>query len=52
MGGLYVAGDSMKVFYSLPDALVGLIQAIMVLSITASEFFIRYRLRLAHYEEN
>lgn len=49
MGGLYVAGESMKVFYSLPDALVGLIQAIIVLSVTASEFFIRYRLRVAHY---
>ncbi len=49
MGGLYVAGESMKVFYSLPDALVGLIQAIVVLSVTASEFFVRYRLRLAHY---
>ena len=50
MGGLYVAGDSMKVFYNLPDALVGLFQAIIVLSVTASEFFARYRLRMAHYE--
>ena len=50
MGGLYVAGESMKVFYSLPDALVGLFQAIIVLSVTASEFFARYRLRMAHYE--
>jgi len=49
MGGLYVAGESMKVFYNLPDALVGLIQAIIVLSVTASEFFVRYRLRMAHY---
>lgn len=51
MGGLYVAGESMKVFYNLPDALVGLIQAIIVLSVTASEFFIRYRLRIARYRE-
>lgn len=50
MGGLYVAGESMKVFYNLPDALVGLIQAIIVLSVTASEFFVRYRLRVAHYQ--
>ena len=49
MGSLFVAGESMKVFYSLPDALVGLIQAIIVLSVTASEFFVRYRLRLAHF---
>ncbi|MBT3170434.1 MAG: ABC transporter permease [Rhodospirillaceae bacterium] len=50
MGGLYIAGESMKVFYSLPDALVGLFQAVIVLSVTASEFFARYRLRMAHYE--
>jgi simple sugar transport system permease protein len=50
MGGLYVAGDSMKVFFSLPDALVGLFQAVIVLSVAASEFFVRYRLRMAHYE--
>ena len=49
MGSLYVAGESMKIFYSLPDALVGLIQAIIVLSVIASEFFVRYRLRLAHF---
>ena len=45
MGGLYVAGESMKVFYNLPDSIIGLIQAIIVLSITASEFFVRYRVR-------
>ncbi|MDC0074038.1 ABC transporter permease [Alphaproteobacteria bacterium] len=45
MGGLYVAGESMKVFYNLPDSIIGLIQAIIVLSITASEFFVRYRIR-------
>ncbi len=50
MGGLYVAGESMKIFYSLPDALVGLFQAIIVLSVTASEFFTRYRLHIAHYQ--
>lgn len=50
MGSLYVAGESMKVFYSLPDALVGLIQAIIVLSVAASEFFVRYRLRMAYFE--
>ena len=45
MGGLYVAGESMKVFYNLPDSIIGLIQAIIVLSVTASEFFVRYRIR-------
>ena len=45
MGTLYVAGDSLKVFYNLPSALVGLIQAIIVLSVASSEFFVRYRIR-------
>ena len=46
IGGLYVAGESLKVIYGLPAALVGLIQAIIVLTVISSEFFIRYRLRL------
>lgn len=50
MGGLYVAGESMKVFYNLPAAMVGLIQAIVVLSVAASEFFVRYRVRIARFE--
>ncbi|MDP7488973.1 MAG: ABC transporter permease [Arenicellales bacterium] len=51
MGGLYVSGESLKIFYKLPAAMVGLIQAIVVLSVAASEFFVRYRIRLARYEE-
>ena len=51
MGGLYVSGESLKIFYRLPAAMVGLIQAIIVLSVAASEFFVRYRVRLARYEE-
>ena len=47
IGGLYVACDSLKVFYNLPSALVGLIQSIIVLSIATSEFFIRYRMKLS-----
>ena len=47
MGGLYVACDSLKVFYNLPSPLVGLIQAIMVLSVATSEFFIRYRVKFS-----
>ena len=45
MGGLFVAGQSVKVFYGLPHALVGLLQAVIVLSVTASDFFVRYRMR-------
>jgi simple sugar transport system permease protein len=47
MGGLFVAGQSIKVFHGLPHALVGLLQAIIVLSVVASDFFVRYRVRLA-----
>ncbi len=46
MGSLYVAGDSLKVFYNLPSALVSLIQAIIVLSVASSEFFIRYKIKV------
>ena len=35
----------MKVFYSLPQALVSLIQAIVVMCVAASDFLVRYRLR-------
>jgi len=45
MGGLAVAGQAMKVFYQVPVAVVGLIQASIVLSIAASEFFIHHRVR-------
>ncbi len=46
IGGLYVAGESLKVIYGLSAALVSLIQAIIVLTVISSEFFVRYRLRL------
>ena len=45
IGGLYAAGQSVKVFYSLPQALVSLIQAIVVMCVAASDFLVRYRLR-------
>jgi ABC-type uncharacterized transport system permease subunit len=45
MGGLAVAGQAMKVFYGVPVSVVGLIQATIVLSIAASEFFVHHRVR-------
>ena len=45
IGGLYVAGLSIKSFYGLPEAMVQLIQAIIVLCVAASHFFISYRVR-------
>jgi simple sugar transport system permease protein len=40
-----VAGQSLQVFYQIPSAVVQLIQAIIVICVAASDFFIRYRLR-------
>ncbi len=45
IGGLYVAGLSIKSFYGLPEAMVQLIQAIIVLCVAGSHFFISYRVR-------
>jgi simple sugar transport system permease protein len=43
VGVLFVAGQSLQVFYQIPGAMVQLIQAIIVIAVAASEFFIRYR---------
>jgi simple sugar transport system permease protein len=43
VGVLFVAGQSLQVFYQIPGAMVQLIQAIIVISVAASEFFIRHR---------
>ncbi|MBM3508583.1 MAG: ABC transporter permease [Alphaproteobacteria bacterium] len=47
IGGLYTAGQSIKGFYGVPEALVQLLQAVIVLCVAASQFFVSYRLRLA-----
>ena len=43
---LMVAGQSLQVFYQIPFAMVQLIQAIIVICVAASEFFIHYRVRM------
>jgi simple sugar transport system permease protein len=43
VGVLFVAGQSLQVFYQIPGAMVQLIQAIIVISVAASEFFVRHR---------
>jgi simple sugar transport system permease protein len=43
VGVLFIAGQSLQVFYQIPGAMVQLIQAIIVISVAASEFFIRHR---------
>jgi general nucleoside transport system permease protein len=42
---LYVVGQSLQVFYQIPGSMVQLIQAIIVICVAASEFFIQHRLR-------
>ena len=43
---LFVSGQSLQVFYQIPGAMVQLIQAIIVMTVAASDFFIRHRVRL------
>lgn len=42
---LFVAGQSFQIFYQIPFAMVQMIQAIVVMCVAASEFFIRHRIR-------
>ena len=43
VAGLFVTGRTLQVFYQIPFAMVQLIQAIIVICVAASEFFIRHR---------
>jgi general nucleoside transport system permease protein len=43
---LFVTGQSFQIFYQIPFAMVQMIQAIVVMCVAASEFFIRHRVRL------
>lgn len=45
VGVLFVAGQSLQVFYGIPGAMVQLIQAVIVISVAASDFFVRHRVR-------
>jgi simple sugar transport system permease protein len=45
VGTLFVAGQSLQVFYQIPASAVQLLQAVIVLCVAASDFFIRHRLR-------
>ncbi|HTR17080.1 MAG TPA: ABC transporter permease [Acetobacteraceae bacterium] len=43
IAGLYTAGDSLKAFYQLPGAVVLTVEAMLLLTVTAFDFFLRYR---------
>lgn len=42
---LFIVGQTLQVFYQIPFTMVQLIEAIIVISVAASEFFIRHRIR-------
>jgi len=46
VGGVYTAGETLKVFYQLPEAIVVLIEAVILLSLVVVEFFGRYHITL------
>jgi ABC-type uncharacterized transport system permease subunit len=43
---LFVTGQSLQVFYQIPFAMVRVIQAIVIVGVAASEFLLRYQVRL------
>ena len=45
IAALFVTGRSLQVFYQIPFSMVQLIQAIIVICVASSDFFIRHRLR-------
>ncbi len=45
VAALFVSGRTLQVFYQIPFAMVQLIQAIIVICVAGSEFFIRHRVR-------
>ena len=45
---LFVTGQSFQIFYQIPFAMVQMIQAIIVMCVAASEFFIRHRVRVQY----
>lgn len=44
MGVLFVAGQNLQVFYSVPQSMVQLIQALIVICVASSDFLVRHRL--------
>ena len=48
MAILMVAGQSLQVFYQIPFAMIQLIQAVIVICVAASEFFIRHRIHIVN----
>jgi general nucleoside transport system permease protein len=45
IGALSITGQTLQVFYQIPFTMVQLIEAIIVMSVASSEFFVRHRIR-------
>jgi general nucleoside transport system permease protein len=45
IGALSITGQTLQVFYQIPFTMVQLIEAIIVMSVASSEFFVRHRVR-------
>jgi len=45
IGVLFITGQALQIFYQIPFTMVQLIEAIIVMSVASSEFFIRHRIR-------
>ena len=43
---LFVVGQTLQIFYQIPFAMVQMIQAIIVMCVATSDFFIRHRINL------
>ena len=50
VGGVYTAGDTLKVFYQLPAAITTLIEAVILLAFVTVEFFSRYHVTFGQRE--
>lgn len=44
VSGLFTAGDTLKTFYQLPQAVILVVESVILLSVVAVDFFARFRL--------
>jgi simple sugar transport system permease protein len=42
---LFITGQTLQVFYQIPFTMVQMIEAIIVIAVASSEFFVRHRIR-------
>jgi general nucleoside transport system permease protein len=47
---LFITGQTLQVFYQIPFTMVQMIEAIIVMAVASSEFFLRHRIRIIRQE--